>query len=283
MKPESDRLWDGVILINMAARPERLERFLSLARSTGALEGWERLEALDGLMVKGFGERPFFRGGARDRARAGRGGCVLSHREALLKAKNEGWRTVLILEDDVSLTEDFELCARALNTALADEDGWGLCYLGYTQPLGPFRMIAPLGAKRSLVEVAGCYTTHAYVVRREAYEKILGKLPDADSIWSWLLRHRAIDRWYARHLSREFRVLALTPGICGQFSDFSDIGQRHAGMEREAEFEIGITPDRILGDGARYRAALSWRRLIVCMEGMYDTARASWKRRSGES
>jgi glycosyl transferase family 25 len=278
MKSEGNRLWDGVVLINLAARPERLQRFEQLAGNVTYLDAWERLEAVDGRTVKGFGERPFFRGGPRDRARAGRGGCVLSHREALLKAKSAGWRSVLVLEDDVSFAEDFEAHVAELGEELSRVGNWGVCYLGYTQPVGPFRSVASLGGGRCLVELAGCYTTHAYVARREAYDAILRQLPDADSIWSWLLRHRAIDRWYARHLSRKFPVLAVTPGICGQYSDFSDIGQRQAGSDREAEFEVAIPSDRMMSDGAFYRLAVLWRRMKVALEGVYDAARASWKR-----
>src|SRR5687768_5014284 len=101
--PASNLLWqliDGVFVVNLDQRPDRWTEFQAAAQSIIPAEKLHRLSACVGRDLSGFGQRPWFRGGKRDNTWAGRAGCLQSHRRALLKAREAGWRTVLLLEDD---------------------------------------------------------------------------------------------------------------------------------------------------------------------------------------
>ncbi|MCX6874474.1 MAG: glycosyltransferase family 25 protein [Verrucomicrobia bacterium] len=221
------RLADGVLVINLDHRPERMERFTNMARHISVLQGWERLPAVNGVEIPGYGQPPWFRHRPRDRCWAGRAGCTLSHRNAIACAKDRGWHSVLILEDDIQLGASFDTMAQLVieHTSTCPKH-WDACYLGLSQPVGPSLKLHALGGTQAVYQIFGCTGTFAYILKREAFDWLLAKLPTPETIWTWVSRHRAIDRWYARNLSARFTVQAVSPNLIGHYSSFSDIGQR---------------------------------------------------------
>lgn len=226
---QSRSLAEGVLVVNLDERQDRWATFLAEVAPALSPMNATRLSAVKGVRIPGYAERPWFRGRQRDKTWAGRAGCTLSHRNAIEHAVAQGWRRVLILEDDVESAADFRQVMPALVQAL-EKTEWDVCYLGYTDPVGPFRQVATLGESRTLYRMFGGMTTHAYLVNERAYSFLLRELPTQESVWSWVARHRAIDRWYARTLSRELVVLAVSPSILNQRADTSDItGRSHEG------------------------------------------------------
>ena len=235
-KATSRALAGGVVVINLDHRSERLGRLAQAARHLGALDGWERLVAVNGLELDGYGRRPWFRQRQRDKCWGARAGCILSHRKAITHARERGWDSVLILEDDVEFGGDFARLADELGGLLHSQARWQACYLGFTHAIGPCRKVADLSAGRGLYEVQGCLTTHAYILKRDTFDWLLARLPDENSVWAWMSGHRSIDRWFSRNLAHKFGLLAVSPGVVAQYSDFSDIAQRDPGTARELEF-----------------------------------------------
>ena len=266
-----------MVLINLDSRPDRLARFREQAAAVPALTGWQRLSAVPGTALPGYGRLPWFRGRPRNRVWAGRAGCVLSHRRAIELARAQGWRSVLILEDDVEFGPELEGVLRS--PTLADID-WDLCYLGYSRCLRPLRRLGGIDAATELYAVQGAYTTHACLIRASLYDWLLQRLPTEHDIWPWLARHRAIDRWYARHLAARFRVAAVSPTRVGQFSDFSDIGQRAPGPDRDTHLQGRLEPRGAVGPLA-FRLGLGLRRLQFAGAGAWDGVRAGLKRVRG--
>ena len=227
-QPQLDALWnmiDGVLVVNLDNRPDRWQDVQDRTAGFIPPHKLHRLPATLGADLPGFGVPPWFRGRKRDKTWAGRAGCTLSHRAAIAHAKQQGWRTVLILEDDIELEPALAEVLVGLPAALQASE-WDVCYLGFTDPVSPYRILAALPAGHSLCVVTGCNTAHAYLLRDSTYDVLLGKLPAADTIWHWISRHRAIDRWYYRNLARYFDVLAVSPAIINQQGGFSDITQR---------------------------------------------------------
>jgi hypothetical protein len=219
-------LADGVLLINLEHRTDRLQRFAELAARHPLLANWRRLPAVNGTDLPGFGAKPWFRGRQRDKCIAGRAGCTLSHRNAIARAKELGWDRVLILEDDVLADESFAADAAAFLTRAAADPDWGVCFLGWSQQIGPAMRLSALGGRRAIYQVFGCIGAFAYLVKREHYDWLLAGLPTPETVWPWIAAHRAVDRWYARNLSTRCKVWAVSPNLIGHYASFSDIGQR---------------------------------------------------------
>lgn len=246
MSAPAPTLWDlldAVLVLNLDQRPERWETLRTQTRGLVPADKLHRVPAVLGRTLPGFGQPPWFRGRKRDTTWAARGGCVLAHRRALELARREGWTRVLVLEDDVEFTAAFASLARALGPHLAPGgEPWDVCYLGYTDPQGPARTLASLNASHRLAEVFGCNCAHAYIVTPRARDWLLARLPDERSIWPWLARRRAVDRWYRRVLGARFRVLAVSPSAINQSAGFSDIVGRETLYQTNGAHTLEIRP-----------------------------------------
>lgn len=215
---------DAVLVINLDHRIERWEQLRIDIADLIPPGKLHRVSAVLGSEIPGFGKPPWFRGGNRAKTWAGRGGCVLAHRRALEMAKRAGWERILILEDDAVFDEKFAAELDSLETALfKSKIDWDICYLGFTEPQGPFNTLARLSETRQLARIYGCKCTHAYIVNAPLRDWVIDQLPDESTIWSWLSVNRAIDRWYLSTLGKHFQVLAVSPSIIRQKDDFSDI------------------------------------------------------------
>ena len=268
-------LAEGILVINLDDRPDRWQSLLREAGRHIDERHLERLSAIRGTTLNGYGRPPLFQGRQRDRTWAGRAGCALSHREAIALAARRRWKSVLILEDDVTFTADYDGQAARLASALRNVH-WDICYLGFTDPIGPFRQLGALSPPGALYQLYGCNTTHAYIVSEAAYAKLLELLPTHETIWPWLTRNRAIDRWYARTLSRHFTVVAVSPSIINQDGSVSDI----TGRVSEENHQTAI-PSRHQSTGLPYALARLIRRLRFSLSGSYDALRGQIKRLRG--
>lgn len=268
-------LAEGILVINLDDRPDRWQSLLREAGRHIDETRLERLSAIRGTSLPGYGHPPLFRSRRRDRTWAGRAGCALSHREAIALAARQGWRSVLILEDDVTFAGDFDAQAASLASALR-ELRWDICYLGFTDPIGPFRQLSALAPPSALYHIYGCNTTHAYIVRDTAYAKLLELLPTEETIWPWLTRNRAIDRLYARTLSRHFTVVAVSPSIINQDNGVSDI----TGRANDNDYQTAI-PSSHAATGLPYAFVRLLRRLHFSLSGAYDALRGQIKRLRG--
>ena len=222
---------DGIAVINLDERYDRWVELTEEAARVPELGSIERISAVRGSKLPDFGQKPWFRGRRTDARWAARAGCTLSHRKTLEHARRSGWNTMLVLEDDADLRALASIdLDRVHDLLFCQYPDWDLCYLGYSHSVGTSFAV---GAQTDLLEVQGCYTTHAYLVKTRAMEWILNRLPTNENIWSWVSTHRAIDRWYARNLSRHLKVCAFAPALIPQRTTFSDIVNREVDYTTE--------------------------------------------------
>lgn len=218
---------DGILVINMDARPERYAHFMSTVGKYLPEEKVTRFSAVPGRELKSYGKEPWFTEltGERSVFWGGTGGCALSHRNAIAYARKQGWRNVLIFEDDV-LIEPSEDAFLAVAKTLKKLSGAYLFYLGYNRP-SPFGYPYRRHGKAEVWKTSGVIAAHAYVVSAELYDDLLAGLPvNDDDIWEWLSRYRAIDVYYRDFVAYWFsvKVYVLNPILFAQKDGLSDIG-----------------------------------------------------------
>lgn len=264
----------GVCVINLDHRADRWRDFQQEMLPHLAPLDVHRISAVEGIKLPGFGRPPHFRGRPRDRTWAARAGCTLSHRAALDHAREAGWSHALVLEDDIHLPQppDSEALSE-LRVALATHNP-DICYLGFTDPVPPFRELAALGTTHALHQVFGCNTAHAYLVSRHAIGRLLDLLPQPDDIWRWLTRHRAVDRFYYRNLSPALAVTAISPALIDQKPGFSDIIGRTVTAHSETH---QMTIDSRHPDQETYANDLARRAAAFARDGRIDRLRGWWK------
>ena len=228
---------DGICLINLDQRKDRLISALEQLKTLAPSEKVSRVAAIDGKKINGFGEKPWFKNGKKDQKWAGRAGCTLSHRKALELAVARKWKTMLVLEDDfLCLNKDDILWASLTDEIFYNNKEWNIMYLGFTTPSGPVREISKINQDRSLFQIQGAKTTHAYLVKLNFAEWLLNKLPIEENVWQWCSRKRVIDRWYSRNLSKRGSVYCVSPSLFVQ-SDFkSDIVDARNGVSENQDF-----------------------------------------------
>jgi glycosyl transferase, family 25 len=160
----------GVLVINLDQRTDRWAEVQAAAHGVIPSGKLHRISARLGRDIPGFGPRPWFRGGLRDRNWAGRAECIQSH----CLAQAAGRAKTLVLEEDAGLPPNFSRVLDPLTQALAQHD-WQMCYLGFTNLLSSHRR---LDATHALYQTHGCITTHAYLIRAAARDWVLTQLPD---------------------------------------------------------------------------------------------------------
>ena len=111
-------------------------------------------------------------------------GCKLSHINIIVHAKKMGYKSVLILEDDVVFehTDNLEDTLRFLK-----KEDWAMFYLGGNHS-GIIQKVSG-----GVVKISHTLTTHAYAVNKKYYERILDFLLVANEITD---TYRYIDGLY---------------------------------------------------------------------------------------
>jgi Glycosyltransferase family 25 (LPS biosynthesis protein) len=124
-------------------------------------------------------------------------GCAMSHRRLIAEARRQGFKAVLVFEDDVRFSAD---AAEVLGQSLRELAGrdWQLLYLG-----GYDSMIES-------EQAPGCHhlmipkritCTHAIAYHHSVFDAILDAVPEnAIDVALWIGRHLAIDQFYTRTL-----------------------------------------------------------------------------------
>jgi GR25 family glycosyltransferase involved in LPS biosynthesis len=101
-------------------------------------------------------------------------GCLLSHIKAINIAKDNNWDDVVILEDDVILSNDFikgvNFCKKILPA------NWGHVYLGGYIYLASAPVFQPVVIP-STFKISGSY---AYILRKTIYDKAINTLENSN-------------------------------------------------------------------------------------------------------
>lgn len=188
---------NNTLYINLARRKDRKEhiekQFISLGVEATRIEA---IECVQGAI-----------------------GCAMSHVKALEYAKEQGWPTVCICEDDVEFTNP-NLFQQQLHDFLNNFAVWDVLLLGTN-------MAPPFDKERGCFRVRNAQTTTGYIVKNHYYDTLIAcfrksigclihdynpKLYAIDIQWKYFQQK---DIWYV-----------LDPLTVIQRADYSDIEKR---------------------------------------------------------
>lgn len=185
--------FDKIYCINLDERTDRWERAQTEFKKIG-LENVERFSAIKNPV--------------------GAIGCRDSHLSIIKKSKEENLKNVLIFEDDVLfIDENVKYIEESLDQ-LSNEN-WTLFYLGAT--LEP-HYGAVTRVTNNLVKTNFAFTTHAYAINSNIFDKILNEAPSS----------KIIDVYYCHHIVPLGSSLIINPIVAIQQEGFSDIENHNA-------------------------------------------------------
>lgn len=268
---------DATYVINLEWRTERWDAFLAQS------DLWEkafgsspkRFPAVAGIKLPGYDDLPWFTGrisAQRKKAWGGKAGAILSHREAIRLASADGCENVLIVEDDAVLTEQNVEVLRSGFKSFLDGLGedWSAIYLFATSPITPCKVPYENQGYR-LVEASGAFGAVAYILNGRILQQLLEELPDEQSIWRWVARHKTIDRWYSQNLARFGRVYLFAPSIVGH----NCVGSSDISMSAENDWQLDFTLAdlRLVEHEALFRFLLSCRRTRNALNRLFSVFR----------
>jgi hypothetical protein len=177
--------FDRVVVINLARREDRMEKFASLASKVGLK--YERFEAVD----------------AQKESITGARACAASHREVVTQAKADGVGRLFIFEDDASFSLQFASQCEKLFGQVPED--WQMLYLG-SWP----HSIIPIDDM--VARTHGTVCTHAFGFKAEVFDLVIECSQGVTPIDNELsIRHASIQTYMAH------------PSIVVQRPDFSDI------------------------------------------------------------
>lgn len=218
-------LIDGILVINLDTSLERMESFMQANANTLPLDKVHRLSAVLGRALPTYGKAPWFTERTAERAPywGGAGGCALSHAKAIARAKAEGWRNVLIMEDDV-VTGQHPDALSILAYALQNLKGDYMLYLGYSRPT-PYGSCEHRAGQHALWKVEGILSTFAYLIPQSMYDRLLELMPTDENIWEWMSKHRAIDTFYKDTAASMpgVKIYAIQPDLVVHVDGLSDV------------------------------------------------------------
>lgn len=219
---------DAVLVINLATRPDKWEAMREHLRRFTPEHKIHRVEGVLGTALPGYGESPWFRGrtAGRERVCAGQAGCAMAHRRAIEHAQSQGFKSILVLEDDIVLNDDISTVFTPAFAEILKRDVPSLIYLGSHDVAGPIWQVE-LYENYGLYGMMGALGTYAMVFNAAAYPWLLAGLPgEEQNPWSWVAFYKASDKWLYDWFAQHGDVYGVFPSAVSTPPSVSDIAQQ---------------------------------------------------------
>jgi glycosyl transferase family 25 len=188
---------DKIFCINLDRRPDRWESVQKQFQKHG-IKNVERFSAVDGNSIKVNNQINLLPGEI---------GCLLSHLEIVKKAKEQGLKNYLVLEDDVIFRDDFSKLYERFNKQIPED--WNMVYLGGNNVIDH-----PVKISENVFKIYNTYAIHAVIVKDTLYDYLIEMLPKMK---------KPVDVYFA-DLQKIFNCYCFNnPKLAWQNTGFSDI------------------------------------------------------------
>jgi len=182
-----------ILIINLNNSKERKNKISTRLNELG-IHNYQFLSAFDGQLIENLTLNPniFINSNIDRKFQKGEIGIILSHISAIKYAKMLKYESVLILEDDVEICEDFIDRLKKMKSELPFN--WEHIYLGGIKlNLNPFNKISD-----HLYKSVFMMGLHSYIIRNIAYYKVENelmkfKVPADDAIAYMINENRLIS------------------------------------------------------------------------------------------
>lgn len=147
-------------------------------------------------------------------------GCGRSHRLIIESAKNDNLDNILILEDDVQFHDDLNIMFSEFIQEVPDD--WDILFLGGNHSLNNIWQREPVTKiSEHVYKLVFCYATHAYAVRKKAYDKIIECLLPENDRGDVLFSHAQV----------QLNTYILRPHLAWQRPSYSDVEENFENYE----------------------------------------------------
>jgi glycosyl transferase family 25 len=199
--------FDKIVCINLKRRHDRWEESKKEFEKHGI--NVLRIDAVDGNPM-GWTKGSKFPG-----RHDGALGCIASHVNVYKMAKENGWKNVLIIEDDCefidNLNEKFKSSIKTL------PEDWDMLYFGGTHKTKNGKFI-PDDFNQHFVKAKRILTTSCYAVNNTMYDIILNKVLEREPTFE-----TTIDGYLAVYIQPICKTYAYHPPIAWQRASHSDV------------------------------------------------------------
>jgi len=154
-------------------------------------------------------------------------GCLCSHLALIRHCKEQDYKRVLILEDDAEVLPKFEW--HFSERVRGVPNSWTMIYMGGNHTLTDpdAKSAHPIPGSKYVIKCCYTLTTHAYILKNEAYDVIINALAPPDKVFNESLR-QSLDLYYAElQWKRLVNAYAFYPALITQSDGYSDIQQQH--------------------------------------------------------
>ena len=204
-----ETFFDAIYVINLQKRRLRWEESIKLLSQYGIFNKIKKFTAIDC--------------GFDDPQLNGRCGCALSHIGCMKDAVQNGFKRILVLEDDFSILLNSTDFGENFNRILEHApDSYDILYLGgNVTNLVSFNPLK--NYNKYFYKVAGCASTHAVSYSHRFCEFMTSLDLNRKNIKDWIIKNEAIDVYYALTVQVQNNCFISNPQVFGQRKSFSDI------------------------------------------------------------
>lgn len=209
MKTNPIDRFEKIYCINLDKRKDRWKKCIEEFKKIDILDRVERFSAIE--------------------HKIGECGCRLSHTEVIKKCKEEGYKNVLIFEDDVEFLH-IDAFYKILNNSFKQMKKSGvkydMFYLG-----GKIKGTTNTRIQKNLVKLDNVKTTHAYAVTEKLYDSIIDSMAgvDIEDPQNWDLSNKNrynVDYWYTQKIHPKYKVYGVYPMLAKQAAGYSNLLER---------------------------------------------------------
>jgi len=205
--------FDKVICINLAKRYDRWEEMQEQFNKHKIKVS--RFNAIDGNPM-GWKSENF---AGKETSFNGAMGCIASHVNVYSLAKQNGWKNVLIIEDDCDFIDNLnEMFEESIKTL---PNKWDLLYFGGVHETRGGKFV-PEKFNKYFVRAKRIITTTCYAVNHTAYDLILDTVLKKKPYFDC-----PIDTYLGAYIQPSLKTYAYHPPIAWQRPSHSDIQNAH--------------------------------------------------------